>query len=263
MQAKLFDLQGNEVGIKELPDVFSTKVNERLIRRAFWALFSHSLQPKGRDPFAGERTSAQSWNTGRGVSRVARVKGERHPRAGQAAGVAGVVKGRLAKPPRAEKNLWLHINKKERRLALLSAIAAVSSPELVRLRGHKLPDGMATPILIKDELESVKNTSDLEVLFDRLGIKAEIERVVKRKQKAGKARWRGRSKRIGVGPLIVYSKDNGIAKAARGIPGVDAVQVNNLSVSDLAPGGRPARLCIFSESAITELASKKVMMIAA
>ena len=48
-------------------------------QRAWWILKSHGLQPYGRDPMAGERTSAETGNppTGRGVSRIPRVKGGR------------------------------------------------------------------------------------------------------------------------------------------------------------------------------------------
>ena len=107
MKAPVFGLDGEVKKNVRLPKVFETPFRPDLINRVFWAMFTHSLQPKGTDPLAGERTSARSWGVGHGVSRIARVKGERHPRAGMAAGVAGVVKGRAAHPPKAEKVIYL------------------------------------------------------------------------------------------------------------------------------------------------------------
>ena len=68
--------------------------------------------------------SAESRNTGLGIARLARAKGEGFSRAGQAAGVAGVRKGRLAHPPESWKVTYKKLNKKENNIALLSAISS-------------------------------------------------------------------------------------------------------------------------------------------
>ncbi|MDG6939494.1 MAG: 50S ribosomal protein L4, partial [Nitrososphaerota archaeon] len=81
--------------------------------------------------------------------------------------------------------------------------------------------------------------------------------------RTGKAKWRGRSKRVGAGPLFVFAEDDGITMASGGIPGVDAVKVDSLSVLDLAPGGEPGRLCIFSESAVKSLAEGEMVKVEA
>jgi len=52
---------------------------------------------------------------------------------------------------------------------------------------------------------------------------------------------------------VVYHEDGGIAKAARNIPGVDVVKVDNLGVIHLAPGGVPGRLTIWTAGAIEAL----------
>ena len=103
VNVKVYALDGSEGGTVSLPKVFSTPYRLDVIRRVFHAQFTHRLQPSGTDPIAGERTSALSWGTGRGMSRIPRVKGERNPRSGVAAGVASVVKGRIAHPPKASK----------------------------------------------------------------------------------------------------------------------------------------------------------------
>ena len=203
---------------------------------------------------AGERTSARSWGTGFGMARMARVKGERHPRAGQAAGVAGVVKGRQAHPPRAEKNIYKHINKKEKRLALASAIAATAIKELVQLRGHKVEDVPSLPLVVVDKLQSIARVKDLLSTFEKLGLKEELKRLKKGvKRLSGKPRMRGRTKREPKGPLIVVAKDEGIGKAAQSIPGVECVLAKDLSVVHLAPGSHPARLVVWTKSALSSL----------
>src|SRR5579862_5463942 len=119
MEAKILNLDGQEVESVNLPDVFNTPLREDVINRVFVALTSHNKQPQGRDPLAGERTSAESGHppTGRGISRIPRVKGERYSRSGMAAAVASTVHGRLPHPPRSEKVIRKVINSKEKYLA--------------------------------------------------------------------------------------------------------------------------------------------------
>jgi large subunit ribosomal protein L4e len=105
MKTNVFDAEGKPIKEIELPKLFESSVNKTLIERAFWIMFTHKLQPKGRDPTAGMKVSAESWGTGYGIARLARIKGSGTPRAGQAGGVASVVKGRLAHPPKAEKKI--------------------------------------------------------------------------------------------------------------------------------------------------------------
>lgn len=248
----VYDTEGNKVSELDLPETLMAPLNPRLISKAFWLLFTHRLQRKGADPYAGERTSAQSWNTGRGVSRVARVKGERSPRAGQAAGVASVVKGRIAHPPKAEKIVRLRINEKEKRAALRSAISAIFDPELVKSRGHMIKE-IPVPLLVDDSLQSISKASQLRSFFEKTGIIDDIKRAARRKRRTGKASWRGRSRKVGKGPLIIISKDEGISKAAASFPGVEVVKSSDLSVLHLAPGAVPGRLCIFTKSAFEEL----------
>nr|AIE93340.1 ribosomal protein L4P (RP-L4e, RPL4) [uncultured marine thaumarchaeote AD1000_33_G09] len=103
MMLPVYNLDGDEVEKIQIPLVFSTPYNPRLIKRAVLAIQSHSRIPKGTDPLAGERASSESWNTGRGISRIGRIKSHSGPRGGSAAGVAGVTGGRNPHPPRSEK----------------------------------------------------------------------------------------------------------------------------------------------------------------
>jgi len=253
MQLSVYDAEGNKVSDVDVPSYFFRPVSSRLVNKVFWLLWSHRLQRKGRDPYAGERTSAQSWNTGRGVSRVARVKGERSPRAGQAAGVDGVVKGRLAKAPTSAKVVYLHLNQKEKHAAFLSALSASFSREYVVARGHRIGDSVQVPIIVDDSIQEVNKAAKLRLIFEKLGVLDDVRRAARRKRRTGKARWRGRAKREGKGPLIVIAKDKGISRAADAFPGVEVVLARNLSLLHLAPGAVPGRLCIFALSALEEL----------
>src|SRR5579864_5569729 len=137
--AKILDLKGESSKDVAVPEVFLRPLRPDIIHRAFWILRSHGIQSYGRDPMAGERTSAEAgWPpTGRGISRIPRVKGERSRRSGQAAGVASVVGGRLPHPPKSEKVIYNKINKKEKKLALETAIAFTADASAVTWRGHR------------------------------------------------------------------------------------------------------------------------------
>ena len=114
MKVSLKNLQGKDVESLELPSVFNTPYRPEIIKKVYVNVLSTRFQPQGRYPAAGEIVSAESRNTGLGIARIARARGEGFQRAGQAAGVAGVRKGRLAHPPVSWKNTIKKINKKEK-----------------------------------------------------------------------------------------------------------------------------------------------------
>jgi large subunit ribosomal protein L4e len=255
MKADVLGLNGKSSGEVEVPQVFSTELRPDLVKRVFWLVGSHGLQPKGRDPMAGERTTAETHSppTGTGRSRIPRVKGERYSRGGLAGGVASVVKGRLPHPPRSEKVIHLGVNKKEKRLATDSAIAYTANLGAVKARGHRVGKP-SLPLVVADDIETVEKTAELVSFLKKVDLGAELERVDGRtKRNTGKRRLRGRVYRSGVGPLIVVTNDRGVGKAAGGIPGVEVTKVQDVSVLDLAPGGVPGRLTLWTESAMSAL----------
>jgi large subunit ribosomal protein L4e len=253
-RVKVYGLDGKALRTVKLPDVFYTPVRYDLIGRAVVALQSHRLQPKGRDPMAGKRTTAESYGVGHGLARLPRVKGERYSKSGQAAFAPGTVGGRLAHPPTSEKRIEKKINRKERLLALKSAIAATADKEIVARRGHVFNVRRGLPIVVSDELEGVSRAKEAVEVLEKLGVKGDLERVKGSvKERAGKGKMRGRRLKRAVGPLIVVAEDKGISKAVRNLPGVDLVDIHSLSVEDLAPGTHPGRLTIWSESALKAL----------
>ena len=64
---------------------------------------------------------------------------------------------------------------------------------------------------------------------------------------------RGRKMKQAVGPLLVVAEDEGIARAAKNLPGVDIALVENLNAEFLAPGTHPGRLTLWTNSAIERL----------
>jgi large subunit ribosomal protein L4e len=254
----IIDLEGKPTKEVAVPDVFSRPLRPDIIIRAFWIVRSHGLQAYGRDPEAGEKTSAESgWPpTGRGISRIPRVKGERSRRAGQAAGVASVVGGRLAHPPKSEKVIYNKINKKEKKLALETAIAFTADANAVAWRGHKVGN-LAFPLVVSDDIESVSKTSELHSFFEKAGLSDELKRLYGGvKRRSGKPRMRGRAYKEPIGPLIVVTNDRGVGRAAEAIPGAKVVTVDSLSILNLAPAGVAGRLTFWTESSLDVLRSR-------
>jgi large subunit ribosomal protein L4e len=248
--AKIFDLQGKAVGKTTLPAVFQTPLRPDVIKRAVLAIQSSRLQPQGRDPMAGKKTSAESRGTGMGIARVPRVKGG----GGRAAFAPSTVGGRQPHPPRSEKKIVKRIPKKEARLALLSAIAATASKETVASRGHVIEDLPQLPLIVAGSIEELTKTKEVEEVLAHLGLLSDVCRVKdSRKIRAGKGKRRGRKMKQAVGPLIVVAENKGIFDAASNLSGVDVATVNDLNAEMLAPGTHPGRLTLWSNGAIEQL----------
>ena len=247
------DLEGKQVEAVDLPQVFRIPVRPDVINKAYVALDSHRRKPQGRDPLAGERTTAETNNppTGRGISRIPRVKGERYSKSGMAGGVASTVHGRLPHPPRAEKVIRKEINLKEKRLALASAIAATAHSELVTRRGHRYSGEL--PVIVSNDIEKVSSVRQLRSIFSALGMSEELERI-KRGSRRSNSSSLSRTRRAGgVGPLLVVADSSNIGNIAKSFGGVSIAKSQDLSVLDLAPGSAPGRLTVWSKSALQSL----------
>ncbi len=249
---KIFDLDGNPVKDIQLPPIFTTPIRKDIVRRAFLAASANMKQPKGQYEMAGKRTSAVSRGVGLGIARVPRLKtGDR------AAFAPMTVKGRITQPTRVEKIISEGVNRKERRLALQSAVAATASPTLVRERGHQVAGAAQIPLIVVDEIQSIARTSQLYIFMAKVGLRPDIERVKYGiSRRPGRGKFRGRTHKKGKGPLIVVAGDEGISRAARNLPGVEVAEVNSLTIRHLAPGSHVGRLTVWSESALTEVANR-------
>lgn len=254
---KILGISGEIAGSIELPPIFKVPHRPDLVRRAYISAFTASIQPQGRDPRAGKRTTAESWGVGYGIARVPRVKGRGYPKASMGAFAPMTVGGYKVKAPRSNKVIIERINKKERKLALASAIAATAERRLVKNRGHVIPENVQLPIIVSGEIENISKTSELIEILKRIGVWSDVERAKKGiRIRAGKGKMRGRRYKKPKGPLIVALDTSKIIKAGRNLPGVDVINVKRLSVLDLAPGGIAGRLTVWSENAIKYLAEK-------
>ncbi|MDD4579081.1 MAG: 50S ribosomal protein L4 [Methanothrix sp.] len=250
MKANVIDLSGNASGQVELPPVFEEEYRPDIIKRAVLSAQANRLQAYGPHFYAGMNTSAQSWGPGHGVSRVLRLKNGR-----KAAGVPMAVGGRRSHAPQPNADYSENVNKKERRKAIRSAIAATASTGLVEARGHKFTREL--PVVAKNDLESLTKTSEVIKFLQAAGLWDDVLRAkLGRNIRAGKGKLRGRKYKGRKSLLIVAGTDAGLGKAARNLPGVDFVTVEKLNAELLAPGTRAGRLTIWTESSLEKLAGK-------
>ncbi len=243
---------GEVVGEIELPEIFSLAIRKDLIRRAFHSAFTGRLQPKGRDPMAGKRTTARSWGVGHGMARVPRLPN------GRAAFISFARGGHRAFPPRPDKRIHEEINRKEMAYAVASALAATAKPEFVKARGH-IFSVEKLPIVIDDSVEeNISRAREAREFLGKIGVWEDIERARRRTRiRAGRGKMRGRRY---VEPrsvlFVLNSLSSRLALAVRNMPGVDVTTPNLLNILYLAPGGVPGRLTVYTRSAIEILGSK-------
>ncbi len=256
MKAPVYDVNGAKKGEVTLGKAFTRPMRADIIKKAVLAEQAGARQAYGTDPLAGQRTSAlykgrrgiRGSMMNREMSRMKRITNGGFLR-WRARAIPGVTKGRKAHPPKAEKNWSVKINKKERLLALLSAISGTTDRKLVEGRGHAVEDAKHIPLIMDDKFQEVKKNKDVVKLLEALGLGKELKRCAETKTRAGIGKLRGRKKIKRKGPLIVVSEDRGISKAANNIQGVEIVSAKDINVEMLAPGTVPGRLAIWTKSA--------------
>ena len=253
IEVPVYSATGEVQGNVRLPDVYRVPVRKDLIHRVFMSEFTAAIQPKGRDPMAGMRTTAVSLGIHHGLARVPRVKGS--TRARLAPFVRG---GRLAHPPRVDENIKEEVNKLERLMGTMSALAATAYVDLVKARGHVF-EASAVPIVVDSAvLQSVKRTREARELLKKLGVYSDVERAAEgTKVRAGKGKMRGR-RYVEPKSVLFVLEDHAspFAMAVKGLPGVDVVEPQLASVLELAPGGVPGRLTVVTTKSLELLASR-------
>ncbi len=247
-RVQLLTLQGKSQQTVTLPLAFSEPIRSDLIRRAVVAAHSHRRQPYGTSPTAGLRHSTEWSGKGKGVSRSPRLMDSM--RGAQAPNTVG---GRPAHPPRVERIWAKKINEHERRLAFSAALAATRELKLARARGHLVPEGLPLPVVLEDPMEGILSAADARALLERLDLWDDVSRAQSHTHlRAGRGKRRGRVRRTPRSLLVVTSVA-GKARGFRNLPGVEVVSVGRLGTEDLAPGGDPGRLTIFSHAAVETL----------
>ncbi|MFC2153965.1 50S ribosomal protein L4 [Candidatus Altiarchaeota archaeon] len=265
MKATVYSTAGKAKGKIDLPNVFSTEYRPDLIQRAVVSQQSKGRQRYGVLPVAGLQTSAEYFGQRRHTYRLTMNRGQsRLPREKPGGGGLGRVKrvpqsvgGRRAHPPKS-KNHSKSINRKEYLIALNSATAASSNPEIIVSRGHIIDKIPEFPIIVEEKLETLQKAKEATEVLEKLGLGADLERAQKISSKAGRAKSRGQGKREKKSVLIVVEKDKGIKRALKNIPGVDVLEVQELDVNSLAPGTHAGRLTVWTETAVQKLKNESV-----
>jgi len=237
-----------------LPSVFKAPIRPDIVSYVHDQIRKNARQPYAVSQKAGMQTSAESWGTGRAVARIPRVRGGGTHRSGQGAFGNMCRGGRMFAPTVTWRRWHRKVNIKQRRYAIVSAIAASGIPSLVLAKGHKIEGAPEFPLVLSDKIEELKKTKEAVRLLKKTNVWSDIERVYASKRiRAGKGKLRNRRRVMKRGPLIIYNKDNGITRAFRNIPGVTLLNVESLNLLKIAPGGHLGRFCIWTESAFKRL----------
>jgi len=249
-QINIYSVKGDVLRKAELPAVFATSYRPDMIRRAVVAEESNRRQPYGPKLKAGMRHAFSTWGKGRGAARVQRLsqgaKGAESP---------NNVGGRRAFPPKVERSWELKVNRKERVMARLSALAALSNVQIVKKRGHVVGDEVTLPVVFEDDMEKLAKSSEVLEALKSLGLDSDVDRAKEAKKvRPGKGKMRGRRYKSPRSVLIVVSdKQAPIFKGAKNLAGVEIVAPEQLNAGVLAPGGDAGRLAIFSEAALKKV----------
>lgn len=232
----------------EVPPLFDGPLRTDLIRKAVQTARANRRQPYGPSKASGTETSAVSWGVDRGMARTPRDE------RGRGRFAPNTVGGRMAHPPKTETVRVRKMNRKERRAAFRSALAATSREEVVRGRGHRFDARL--PLVAEDALEELARVGEVRRFLEAAGLWSDVERASVRKVRAGKGKRRGRKMKRRRSVLFVVSKPAAL-RGARNLPGVDVVAVASLRTEDLAPGAHPGRLTVFTRSALAKLTERQ------
>jgi len=250
----VFNEQGEVSSQVTLPAVFKAPIRPDVVHFVHSNMAKNSRQPYAVHKHAGHQTSAESWGTGRAVSRIPRVRGGGTHRSGQAAFGNMCRGGRMFAPTKTWRRWHRPINQKQRRYAVCSALAATSIPALLMARGHHIDQVPEVPVVCTNAIESLTKTKAAVALLKQLNAYDDVEKCQNSKQiRAGKGKMRNRRYVMRRGPLIVYNEDHGIKQAFRNLPGVELISVDRLNLLKLSPGSHLGRFCIWSEGAFAKL----------
>ncbi|MED6109237.1 60S ribosomal protein L4 [Stylosanthes scabra] len=240
-----------------LPDVMKAAIRPDIVTFVHDNISKNSRQPYAVSRRAGHQTSAESWGTGRAVSRIPRVPGGGTHRAGQGAFGNMCRGGRMFAPTKIWRRWHRKINVNQKRYAVVSAIAASAVPSLVVARGHRIDTVPELPLVVSDAAEAVEKTKEAINVLRSIGAYADAEKAKDSHAiRPGKGKMRNRRYISRKGPLIVYGTEGAKAvKAFRNIPGVEVANVERLNLLKLAPGGHLGRFVIWTKSAFEKLDS--------
>lgn len=263
MKTPLLDISGKKTKEIKVPEIFSKPIREDLISKIIEA--KKTMQPYAPNLMAGKQHAASGklvhrrhvWRSGygRGQSRIPRKMISR--RGSQfgwiGAEVASTRGGRRAHPPKILSMVNRNkINKKEARLALISALSATANKKHIvskykRLKEEDIKD---LPIIVESAITKLKTKELMNALRKIFGKNLFSVALRKKEIRSGKGKMRGRKYKKTAGILFVLGKkENMKAKI------IDIRNTENLGITDLASGGS-GRLTLYTEQSIKELEEK-------
>jgi large subunit ribosomal protein L4e len=257
MKTQVFDIHGKKAKEIELPKCFSQKIRDDLILKVLES--RKTKQPHSPSPVAGKQASAKGkikhrrhvWGThyGKGISRVPRkTMWRRGSQFYWVAAEAPLARGGMrAHPPKIMSMIGKNkINKKELKIAFLSALSATADEKKVKSKYASLINEKIEklPLIVESNIISLKTKEFLEGLKKILGEKLYSVALPKKSIRSGKGKLRGRKYKKTAGLLLVTGEKEKIKTKT-----VDTKNVQNLNVTDLAEGS-PGRLVLYTENAI-------------
>lgn len=263
MKMNVLSLDGKKLKQIEMPNFFLQKVREDLIMKIIET--KKTKQPYSPSPVAGKQHSASGilihrrhvWKSqyGRGISRIPRKtilrRGTQFQQIG--AEVPNTRGGRRAHPPKAVSMInTKKINKKEMKMALISALSATANEKFIskryeRLIGEKFE---SFPLVVESKISKLKTKELLLALKKILGEKIFELSLRKKTIRSGKGKMRGRKYKTNAGLLIVVGEEENPKLSA-----FEIKKAKSLSIVDIAKGG-PGRITLYTEKAIEELEKK-------
>ncbi|KAJ7567957.1 hypothetical protein O6H91_01G013700 [Diphasiastrum complanatum] len=242
-------------GFVALPDALKAPIRPDIVQFVHTNLAKNKRQPYAVSTKAGHQTSAESWGTGRAVSRIPRVPGGGTHRAGQGAFGNMCRGGRMFAPTKIWRRWHRKVNLNQKRYAVVSALSASAIPSLVLARGHRIEKVPEVPLVLSDSVESIEKTSAAVKVLKKVGAFEDVEKVkASYNIRRGKGKMRNRRYISRRGPLVVYGTEGAkLVKAFRNIPGIEIANVDRLNLLQLAPGGHLGRFIIWTKSAFEKL----------
>ncbi|HTZ41636.1 MAG TPA: 50S ribosomal protein L4 [Candidatus Omnitrophota bacterium] len=257
MKTPIFNHNGEKIKEIEMPSFFSARIREDLISKVLESL--KKKQPYSPSPVAGKQHAARGkvqhrrhvWRSGygKGISRVPRKimsrRGEQFN--WEAAEIPGARGGLRAHPPYViGMQTFSRINKKEMRIAFISALSSTANSEEIKsryksLEGKKIEH--ALPLIIS-ELKFKKTKEMISAMKKILGNTLFEIAMPKKKTRSGRGKFRGRKYRKSAGLLIVTGNNEEINSNV-----FETARARELNVQNLEMG----RLTLYTEKAIKEL----------
>jgi len=252
---QIYNADGKAAGNATLPAVLTAPIRDDVVRFVHTNINKNRRQAYAVSVKAGHQSSAESWGTGRAVSRIPRVPGSGTHRAGQGAFGNMCRGGRMFAPTKVWRRWHRRVNLTQKRLAITSALAASALPSLVSARGHSIDRIPEVPLVVANEAFSgLEKTSAAVKLLKTLNAYDDVEKSKESRHiRAGKGKRRNRRYVQHVGPLVIYDESGPLVQAFRNLPGVELIQVTRLNLLQLAPGGHLGRFIIWTQGAFNRL----------